>query len=409
MTSKPELNLKKYIGSGAYGKVYEAEVKWEQNDHAEGTYAVKEIELDDGSQKKDIHTGISILLILQHPNLIRYHCHCFLEATELHKEKFRLVMEFCPGENLRNYLERNDACYMLMLQYTNQLCHAVNYLHTQRIIHTDIKSENIFLTDIHVSGLFRTVKLGDLDDPVYKKEDETSVNDMRSHRGTHWYWSPEMARKAFDPKIKVGSATDWWSVGCVLYEMAFGFESFLYKNTSMNEELCRKKEIATVPRFVNFINNGGRLDIPSCCNHIKRALDRCFLEDPTAHSAAVEGKLLFGGAKDLQDILFTAATPALNGCTKHQAFLEGYKKLLEHVEVDNKRKLLSVKHFAADIPINSPPKEGEVTDQGVSVVKFKDALSTVMVWSGKLWKLSKFMPTHSQLSVPKFCQILTTD
>ena len=57
------------------------------------------------------------------------------------------IMEWIPGCTLRKYIEVNGALKQAqMLQWFKQLCQAVQYMHSQSIIHSDIKPENIMIT-----------------------------------------------------------------------------------------------------------------------------------------------------------------------------------------------------------------------------------------------------------------------
>ena len=90
-----------------------------------------------------------------------------------------------------------------ILEWFCQLLVAIKDIHDKKIIHRDIKSQNVFLTK---EGI---IKLGDLNVSKVAKKGM-----LQTQTGTPYYCSPEVWKdKPYDSKC------DIWSVGCVLYEM----------------------------------------------------------------------------------------------------------------------------------------------------------------------------------------------
>ena len=105
-----------------------------------------------------------------------------------------------------------------IMQWFVQLCMSLEYIHKRKILHRDLKSQNIFLTRNN------TLKLGDFG--ISKVLENT--NDLAfSVLGTPYYMSPEVCqRKPYN------YTSDVWSLGCILYEMctlqhAFSGENLL--------------------------------------------------------------------------------------------------------------------------------------------------------------------------------------
>lgn len=117
-------------------------------------------------------------------------------------------MDYCGGGDLHTLItKRNGVLFPedRILDWFVQLCLAVKYIHDRRILHRDIKSQNIFLTD---EG---RVRLGDFG--IAKVMNSTS-DLARTCIGTPYYLSPEMCEnKPYNNK------SDIWALGCVLYEM----------------------------------------------------------------------------------------------------------------------------------------------------------------------------------------------
>ena len=144
---------------------------------------------------------------LNHPNIIH-----FEESFLIKKPKLAicLVMEYADGEDLKKriinqikkkiYFSENQV-----LDWFTQICLGIKHLHDRKILHRDLKTENIFLTKNHV------IKLGDFG--VAKCLDYT-LQKAKTEIGTPYYISPEIILG--DP---YSFPTDIWSLGVILYEL----------------------------------------------------------------------------------------------------------------------------------------------------------------------------------------------
>ena len=104
------------------------------------------------------------------------------------------------------------------MQWFVQICLALEYIHRRKILHRDLKSQNIFLTKNN------TIKLGDFGISTVL----TSMVDFAlSVQGTPYYMSPEICQSK-----PYTYTSDVWSLGCILYELctlqhAFSGENLL--------------------------------------------------------------------------------------------------------------------------------------------------------------------------------------
>ncbi|CCW60240.1 unnamed protein product [Phytomonas sp. EM1] len=208
-------------------------------------YVIKHINMSkmNSKQRKDAHKEISILQQLDHPNIVRY-VEYFEEFPHLY-----IVMEYADGGDLGTHLTRikNNAKHRLLsdpekdknsLHQRNglltepqvmslfvQATIALKHMHDRRLLHRDIKSQNIFLTRNHV------VKLGDFGISTVLKDTVAMASTMC---GTPCYFSPEICLgKPYNNK------SDVWALGVLLYEMCANrlpFESPTMK-ALMNEIL----------------------------------------------------------------------------------------------------------------------------------------------------------------------------
>ena len=120
-----------------------------------------------------------------------------------------ILMEYCDGGDLYQYLEKNKKKKIKLKEKTIwqifiQMLIGLNSIHKKKILHRDIKSQNIFLT----KNL--DIKIGDLG--VSKKLIQT--NFAKTFIGTPYYLSPEICmEKPYNDK------SDVWAIGCILYEL----------------------------------------------------------------------------------------------------------------------------------------------------------------------------------------------
>lgn len=108
--------------------------------------------------------------------------------------------------DLGQYLKKQNGVYLPekdVWWFFIQTCLGIQYLHSRRILHRDLKTINLFLNkDL-------TLKIGDLG--VAKEVQESHTNTIV---GTPYYLSPELCEeKPYNNK------SDIWSLGCILYEL----------------------------------------------------------------------------------------------------------------------------------------------------------------------------------------------
>ena len=138
------LILEKELGSGSFGVVYLSSIKGDD----ETKLATKRIERAkiEGNKLMDyFRNEIEILQKLDHPNIVKF------KSLKKTKKYFYLAMEFCNGGGLDKALEKYQEKFgkpfseEIVQFLMRQIIDAFKYIHSKRVIHRDVKLENILL------------------------------------------------------------------------------------------------------------------------------------------------------------------------------------------------------------------------------------------------------------------------
>lgn len=159
---------------------------------------------------------------LNHPNILTIH------EIGADGKTYYIATEFVQGVTLRTRLKQDKLSLHEVLELIIQLVAALNAAHTAKIVHRDVKPENIMVRD---DGYVKILDFG-LAKP-FTREARPNTDDADSLSkalvntqpgmvmGTAAYMSPEQARG-----LETDARTDIWSLGCVLYEMLAGRQPF---------------------------------------------------------------------------------------------------------------------------------------------------------------------------------------
>ncbi|KAM6269909.1 serine/threonine-protein kinase Nek1 isoform 2-T3 [Porphyrio hochstetteri] len=201
------------IGEGSFGKAILVKAK-ENGQH----YVIKEINISKMSNKEreESRREVAVLANMKHPNIVLYR-ESFEENGCLY-----IVMDYCEGGDLFKKINAQKGILFSedqILDWFVQICLALKHIHDRKILHRDIKSQNIFLTK---DG---TIQLGDFG---IARVLNSTAELARTCIGTPYYLSPEICQnKPYNNK------SDIWALGCVLYEMCtlkHAFEAGNMKN-----------------------------------------------------------------------------------------------------------------------------------------------------------------------------------
>eukprot|EP00826_Nyctotherus_ovalis_P051485 TRINITY_DN6436_c0_g1_i4.p1 TRINITY_DN6436_c0_g1~~TRINITY_DN6436_c0_g1_i4.p1 ORF type:complete len:551 (+),score=141.94 TRINITY_DN6436_c0_g1_i4:2-1654(+) len=188
------------LGTGTFGKAYLVE-----SDRTGDLFVAKEINVGQMSEeeKKEIFQEAKILEGLNHPNIIR-----FREVYRTRIGALCIIMEYADGGDLLEKMEAAKGVHFpesQVVTWFTQIALAIKHCHDRKILHRDLKAQNIFLTAKSY------VKLGDFG---ISKILERTYDKAVSLVGTPYYLSPELVQN--DP---YSFDADIWSLGVLLYEM----------------------------------------------------------------------------------------------------------------------------------------------------------------------------------------------
>src|SRR5471030_1802322 len=211
------------IGSGGFGTVYLAEYTW-----IDKKVALK-VPHKQGLDFGELLREPRLLATLNHPNIVT------ILTAEKHENVFFIVMEYVPGETLEAIITRDGALDMTRaLDYTCQICNAVDHAHKQGVLHRDLRPSNVLVGE---NGILKVADFG-----------TSRFLEIAAHGTTVIGSPPYMAPEQFHGKAVF--ASDVYSLGVTMYQMLTGMMPY---NTPSPGDLDRfmRGELLTAPRLKN--------------------------------------------------------------------------------------------------------------------------------------------------------------
>ena len=246
------------LGKGGYSEVYKA---YDLEEHLE--LAVKFHSLNPSwpevlkvnyikhaLRENQIHREVN------HPRIVKH-----FDTVEIDNNCFCTILEYCPGEDLHNFLKKHKSLSEKEAKsIIQQLFAGLKYLNDQaeKIIHFDLKPHNILLNN-------GEIKITDFGLSKIMDSQDTKMELTSQGVGTYWYQAPECFETGTAPP-KISSKVDVWSAGVILYEMIYGQKPFGH---NMPQEKVLSEQIIINATSVTFPAK------PAISNECKEFIKKC--------------------------------------------------------------------------------------------------------------------------------------
>lgn len=200
-----------------------------------------------------------IMTDLRHRNIVQLHS-AFQTTSKLY-----MLIDLCQGGTLYDYCTRQSRNRLeepLARFIIAECLLALEYMHSKGYVHRDIKPENVlFTSDGHCKMADFGLSTSDADRSMTKaRTGLLQVEGCTTLAGTPNYMAPEIILRSGH-----GAASDWWSIGVLLYELLCGETPF--NELSPKATMALIAETTKVPQFPSYLS-------PSAIDLIKRLLTR---------------------------------------------------------------------------------------------------------------------------------------
>jgi serine/threonine-protein kinase len=211
------------LGSGGFGNVYLAEDTWIDKKVAIKVPHKQDLDFNELVKEPRLLASVS------HPNIVT------VLTAERQDEQFFIVMEYVEGETLERLIERAGPIDVTRaLDFTCQICNAVDHAHRAGVLHRDLRPGNMLVSE---SGLLKVTDFG-----------TSRFLEIAAHGTTVIGSPPYMAPEQFQGKAVF--ASDVYSIGVTMYQMLSGALPYSTPTPSDLDRLMRG-ELVTSLRLKN--------------------------------------------------------------------------------------------------------------------------------------------------------------
>lgn len=234
-----DLVFERLLGVGSFGKIYLG--AWEGQ-----KVAIKTVEGEISRSEQDQFVReVEIMSRLRHPNITSFYGACLEQGHAC------LVMEYMENDSLEKFLNGTPIPMDKQPSFALEIAKGLAYLHNKKIIHRDLKSANIL---VNAAGIPKLADFG------LSKIDAVSVRSATERSQAIGWLAPE----CFKFKFEYTEASDLYSLGVILWEIATG-----------------KTPVADESRLGEYVKMGARQPIPQDIHPVLQILiESCWSLDP---------------------------------------------------------------------------------------------------------------------------------
>ncbi|MCL6102175.1 MAG: protein kinase [Bacteroidetes bacterium] len=207
------------LGAGGFGRVFLA--KEEKSDHL---VAIKHLLIQDKDMQDSLIREMKMISKFNHPHIVNYR-HYFQQDGLLY-----IVMEYCSEGSLRSMMAKQKITSSFIWKWFNALTETLQFVHEKKIVHHDIKPDNILFTEE------RVIKISDF-------------GIANTSMGTTCYLSPEAFGR--NDNFEHDERVDVYALGVTMLELLTGKNPFSFKSIDEIIALHEQKDygIAHLPNW----------------------------------------------------------------------------------------------------------------------------------------------------------------
>jgi len=207
---------------------------------------------------------IKFLSQFKHENIVQYY------GSETIEDRFYIYLEYVHPGSIHKYVHQHcgSLTESVIRNFTRHILKGLAFLHSQKIMHRDIKGANLL---VDINGV---VKLADFG---MAKHLSTAAPNL-SLKGTPYWMAPEVVRATLDKNAGYDLAVDIWSLGCTIIEMFTGKPPW----SGLEGPAAMFKVLRTDPPIPDNLSPEGK-DFLRCCfkrNPAERPTASKLLEHP---------------------------------------------------------------------------------------------------------------------------------
>ena len=191
----------KIVGKGSFGHAVLVQSIFDRK-----LYIMKIIDVSrmERKQKEEALNEVHVLKAMRHPYIVTY------RESFMDKRCLCIVMDYADGGDMYGKIANQKKIgkgfsESSILDWFVQICLAIKHMHDRKILHRDLKTQNVFLTAKN------EVKIGDFG---ISRVLQHTYDCAQTAIGTPYYLSPEICQEK-----PYNQNSDIWSLGCILYEM----------------------------------------------------------------------------------------------------------------------------------------------------------------------------------------------